>query len=241
MISWRAFAVIVGLFTGVGLAGATTAQILPQPSAENPRIQSIEWAPGQEVILTSLPNTALTVLLEPGEQIRRVSLDRQDQLDVRVSAEGDSLLIMPRVADVAANLAVQSDRRDYNFTVQSARSLTAAYLVKFIYGGAVPEPALPVLAEPTGEVWHYRLKGDREVRPQTIEDDGVRTRITYGAEQALPAVFAIGPTGDEQVINGYMRGNVFVIDRVHRELVFRIDKKKATAKRNREASDDGAR
>jgi type IV secretion system protein VirB9 len=45
-------------------------------------------------------------------------------------------------------------------------------------------------------------------------------------------VFAIGPTGDEQVVDGYMRDGLFVIDRVHEELVFRIDKAMATARRS---------
>ena len=228
-----AFSIFGGLAMAL-FAPSLSAQILPQPSAENPRIQSIEWTADQEVILTSLPRTGLTVLFEPGEQIKRVALDRQDQVDVRVSAEGDSILILPRIEDVAATLVVQSDRRDYRFTVQSARSLSAAYLVKFTYG-AVSEPLNQPPTSTTGEVWNYRLRGDRAVRPASIEDDGIRTRILFGPEQALPAVFAIGPTGDEQVVNGYMRGDVFVIDRVHRELVFRIDKKKATAKRNREA------
>ena len=64
--------------------------------------------------------------------------------------------------------------------------------------------------------------------------------IEYAPGQSLPAVFAIGPTGDEEVVDGYMRDGLFVIDRVHEELVFRIDKAKATARRHaRTAPQDG--
>ena len=76
------------------------------------------------------------------------------------------------------------------------------------------------------------MRGDRAVRPADLSDDGYKTRITYAPGQVLPAVFAIGPTGEEEVVNGYMRGDVFVIDRVYGELVFRIDKEAATARRN---------
>ena len=65
-----------------------------------------------------------------------------------------------------------------------------------------------------------------------MTDDGLKTRITYAPGQALPAVFAIGPSGEEEVVNGYMRDDIFVIDRVYGELVFRIDREKATARRN---------
>ncbi len=229
------FAFLGAIFASL-CAAPIAAQVLPVPSAENPRIQSIAWAAGQEVILTALPKTGLTVLLEPGEEIGRVSVENENQIDVRVSAEQDSLLIIPQVDDAAARMLVQTNRRDYRFSVQTAFSLSAAYLVKFTFeqAGVTPSYAEP---EPSGKLWTYRLRGDRVVRPAEISDDGIRTRIIFGAEQALPAVFAIGPSGDEEVVNGYMRDGVFVIDQVYTELVFRIDKEKATARRNQEPDD----
>ena len=109
------------------------------------------------------------------------------------------------------------------------------------YGAPVAYDPGPIrLTESSDETWGYRLRGDREVQPQDITDDGIRTRIIFAPEQSLPAIFAIGPTGDEQVVDGYMRDGIFVIDRVWEELVFRIDKEKATARRNREPeSSDG--
>ena len=100
----------LGLLLAV-LAAPLSAQILPQPGAENPRIQSIEWVEGQEVILTTLPFSGLTVLLEPGEQIQRVTLDRNGSLDVRVSPELDSFLVLPRFEQVEVALLVESERR----------------------------------------------------------------------------------------------------------------------------------
>jgi len=44
-------------------------------------------------------------------------------------------------------------------------------------------------------------------------------------------VFGIGYNGEEEVVDGYMRDGVFTIDRVYGELVFRIDKKRARARR----------
>ena len=47
----------------------------------------------------------------------------------------------------------------------------------------------------------------------------------------MPATFAFGPTGEEQMVEGYMRGGVFTIDRVYEQLIFRIDKDAARARR----------
>ncbi len=219
------------------LLGATpaAAEILPQPDIDNPRIQTARWAADEEVVLTTLPLTGLTVMLEPGEQVSRVSLDNRGILDVRVSAERDSLLVIPQTQDAGGAIQVQTDRRDYRFRVRTGTGLMAAYLVRFEFDETY-RPQQQTVArewtEPTGELWRYRLRGDRSVRPASISDDGVRTSILFDEDQPLPGIFAIGPTGEEQVVNGYMREGVFVIDRVWEELVFRIDKEKATARRN---------
>lgn len=216
------------------LAAPLQAQTMPQPGAENPRLQTVQWAQGTEYLLTALPMTGLTVLFEPGEQVQRVTLDATRAFDVQVSAERDGLLVVPQVQDAAGTMLVATDQRNYRMRLRTGTGLMAAYLVRFVYGyeqepafEPMPEPALA----PTGEIWTYRLRGDREVRPASISDDGVRTRIVFAPGQALPAVFAIGPSGEEQVVNGYMRDEVYVIDRVWQELVFRIDDEKATAER----------
>ena len=147
----RLFALMLGLFPAV-----LAAQVLPQPSAENPRIQSIRWTPNQEVVLTTLPQMGLTVMLEPGEQVNRVSVENQGLLDIRVSPELDSFLILPLVDQLASAFLVQTDRRDYRFRVRSDTGLTAAYLVKFEFDAAPPASSVTI-AEPTGEKWRYRL------------------------------------------------------------------------------------
>lgn len=225
------------------LAAPLQAQVLPQPGAENPRLQTLHWTPDGEYLLTALPMTGLTVLFEPGERVQRVTLDATRAFEVKVSAERDGLFVVPQVQDATGTVLVATDQRNYRMRLQTGTGLMAAYLVRFVYGYEQepafypsPEPAI----EPTGEVWTYRVKGDREVRPVSISDDGVRTRIVFGPDQALPAVFAVGPSGEEQVVNGYMRGGVYEIDRVWQELVFRIDKEKATAERaNEPESHDG--
>lgn len=89
----------------------------------------------------------------------------------------------------------------------------------------------PLLGLQAPQVASYRLRGDRSVRPLRVSDDGARTTIAFAPDQALPAVFAIGPTGEEIAVNGYMRTGEYVIDRVHERLVFRIDRDRATAER----------
>jgi type IV secretion system protein VirB9 len=213
------------------------AQVFPTPGPETPRIQSAPWRAGEPLVLTALPQTALTVMLEPGERIQRATLSGSAAWQVAISAEEDSFQITPGPDAMPASLSVETDRRAYRFLLETGDGLQAAYLVSLQFGPAKPAfqspgPAQAFAETPAALTSTWRLRGDQAVRPVTIRDDGVKTVIEYAPGQALPAVFAIGPTDEEEVVDGYMRDGLFIIDRVHQELVFRIDRAKATATRN---------
>jgi type IV secretion system protein VirB9 len=87
----------------------------------------------------------------------------------------------------------------------------------------------PAAARPAGS--SYRISGDSSVRPLSVSDDGVKMEIVWSRAQAIPAVFSVGDQGREEVVNGNMRDDIYVIDRVYTELLFRIDKARARARR----------
>lgn len=213
----------------IAVATPLAAQIIPQPVDDRQRIQRVQYVSGQEVVLTMLPGTPLTVVLEPGESIADVQPGAEGGFSVRVSAERDSFTVLPVSESPRESLQVTTGSREYRFILKVDYGPEAAVLVRYDYG----QPEIPVSERPvSNEVWAYSFRGDREVRPEELTDDGIRTYITYAPGQPLAAVFAIGATGEEEVVNGYMRGDVFEIDRVYDELVFRIDRDKATARRN---------
>lgn len=199
------------------------------------RLETIKWTAGLPETLAIMPGTALTVLFEPGEQIKRVLALHSNAVGVRVSPAGDSIILVPSGDDFSANLIVDTTRRSYPLLIKPA-SGTSALVVRFDTSQTKKDGAgvSPLANRPApGPVWSYRLRGDRSVRPVSIKDDGHKTYIKYAPNQALPAVFAEGPSHHEQSVNGYMRGGVYVLERVHQKLVFRIDKERATAERDR--------
>lgn len=208
------------------------AQGMPQPGADNPRVQTARWLEGESLRLTALPATPLTVMLEPGDEITRIVLDDDRSWAVKVSAELDSFIILPERGAPPTRLTVETARRIHQFEIQTGTGLMAAYLVRIDFAPPTAQSASDQAAiEPGARRWSYRLRGEREVRPFEIFDDGAKTWISFAPDQAMPAIFAIGASGEEEVVNGYTRGDHFVIDRVHEQLVFRIDKVKAVARR----------
>lgn len=228
------------LLVALGMLGqAALAQSMPTPGEANPRLQTIRFAEGDPVLLSILPRAGMTVILEAGERIERITVEDGSLLDVRVSSDENSFIVLPSGDIDRSGLTVETDRRTYPFAVRTRDSLLSGLLVQFEYGDE-PVETNPLPSQPDeGPLWSYRLRGDREVRPASIRDDARRTFIEYAPGQALPAVFAVGPTGDEEVVNGYMREGVYVIDRVYGELVFRIDRDRATARRNSQPDEAG--
>jgi type IV secretion system protein VirB9 len=220
-----------GFFVLVLAPGLACAQTVPMPQPANLRLQTVEWKHGEDVLLTVLPGGSLTVVLEEGETIERVTALDGAPLNVRVTPEGSAFTLIPEAEFERAGLLVESRTRQYRFTARTQESPLAALVVTFI-APASEDPVQPA-SRPEGLAFYsYRFRGDVAVRPLSVRDDARRTFVEYAPDQALPAVFAIGPTGEEEVVNGHMRDGLYVIDRVYDELVFRIDRERATARRN---------
>jgi type IV secretion system protein VirB9 len=215
-----------------GCAAGAAAQVSPIPAIDDPRLQTVSYDPTRPVRLVAFPDSSLTVMLLPGEQIQHVVVSDPQAFDARATGSNDSLSIKALRADAAARLLVDTAQRRYEFDLTTGSGLAAAYIVRFVSGSATELPPVYAQAAPapaiTGE---YRLSGEQTLLPSRIGDDGTRTFLEWDAYQSLPAVFGIGFNGEEEVVDGYMRDGVFTIDRVYGELVFRIDKKRARARR----------
>ena len=128
---------------------------------------------------------------------------------------------------------VRTDQRNYLFSLSAMQSGPTISVVRI--GNPTPmrlpimSTASPIAAEERTAMW--KLSGSKELLPASIRDDGTHVYIQWGATQAIPAVFAIERRGSEEMVNDYMRNGAFTIDRVYDDLVFRIDKISATARR----------
>ena len=211
------------------LAAGASAQVAPTPGPEDPRLQTVAYDPARPVRLVAFPDASLTVMLLPGEQIQRVALSDPTAFEAHATGANDSVSIRPLHPEAAARLLVDTAQRRYEFELATGNGLAAAYVVRFVGAGALA--AVAERAAPPAATGAYRLTGEQDLLPSRIADDGTRTYLEWSDSQSLPAVFGIGYNGEEEVVDGYMRDGVFTIDRVYGELVFRIDKKRARARR----------
>ena len=74
----------------------------------------------------------------------------------------------------------------------------------------------------------YRFRGNKGLYPLAMSDDGRRTVIRWGEQSVLPAIFAMSGR-KEQLVNGRMVGNDYVIEGAAPRYKFRYGKAEATA------------
>lgn len=213
------------------LAASAQAQVAPTPSVDDPRLQTVEYQAGAPIRLVAFPDSSLMLVFHHGETIERVVVSDGSAFKAAVVGNGDAIEVSPSRADAVAELRVQTNQHEYQFNLETGSGLAAAFVVRLVDGAGTSDS--PPASQPASgaATWAYRVRGDRSVRPDQIRDDGERTFLEWDKNRALPAVFGVGPAGGEELVAGYMRGGVFVIDRVYPELVFRFDKEIATATR----------
>ena len=229
----------LALLALVLLTTAAEGQSRSPGSDRNARVQTIEFSSGGGLYRVPTASGAVqTISFANGERIRSLVLSAPDSYAIDLTKAGDGFTLKPRGAATLTLLSVRTDSRSYELELVPGPAREAAPVVRFSYGG----PRMPVGPRPgplpANEDSNWRLSGDKTLRPASLHDDGRKTYLTWPAEQGMPAVFAVGPSGKEEMVEGYMRAGVFTIDRVYSRLTFRIDKRSAKARRVGEQADN---
>lgn len=217
--------VLFAVFPSAGFAEAR-----PVPGPGDPRIQTVLYDPEQVIALQVATGYQVTLEFGPDERIENVAVGDSGAWLVTPNKRGDHLFIKPAQNGVATNMTVVTDARTYSFSLTPAYGPTAdmAFTVRFRF----PPAAVAAVEQTTpAEVAHYKLRGERTLRPSAIEDDGVHTYLVWPASQTMPAVFAIDAQGRETLVNGMMRDGRYVLDSVSDKLLFRLDKQTGYALR----------
>lgn len=222
------------MFLAALAAVPATAQIMPAPSREDPRLHEVRFAAGEPIRVLTPPGNDMTVMLEPGERIDDISIGNHAAYQITISDARDSFLlhtsmvIFQNAPPPEVTVSIATDQRRYEFLLNSAPGNPPVHVLRFTYDRSRKNNSGKVSAPPE----QYKLSGKRELRPTSIRSDGRKTFIQWAPDQSIPAVFGLDRLGREEMVDGYMRGGIFTIDRVHDRLVFRIDDSKAEAARS---------
>lgn len=199
-------------------------------------VQVFAYDPGRVYEVWTAPLRVTTLTLSRGETV--ISKAAGDtvrwQIGETVSGEGPyqrtHVMIKPMVRGLETNLVLATNRRIYLLQLRSGEADAFNTAVTWDLGSvmdaatpaiATTSPAPATLVEPHGPLdagFRIKPKGRRPVwTPSAVATDGVRTFLSFppgAVATEAPALFALSPSGDPQLVNYRQQGALWVVDRV---------------------------
>jgi type IV secretion system protein VirB9 len=217
---------------------AVRSESLPSRGTVDPRIRTAVYDADQVYRLYGYVGFAIELVFQDGETFAG---EGGGDLDgITFGWHTNHLILKPKVANIGTNLVIYTDRRAYRFDYSATDRAPdpstdeVIWAVRFVY------PAPPANKGPSAadEVkadfarastnrprnFDYWYCGSAEIRPVAASDDGVQTRLTFGAKQELPAIFLSNADGSESLLNFSIEQGEVVIHRVAPRFVLRRGK-----------------
>lgn len=228
---------LAAALVGAVLAGPSLAAVTPRPGATDPRIRTVAYDPDQVVRLTGYIGIQTMLEFAPDERIENVSIGDSLGWQVTPNKRANLLFLKPLDRTAATNMTVVTDRRRYVMELvvapPKASTKDQAYVVRFLVPAPVqvafvPPPPPPPPAAPVARNSAYTAKGDANIQPTRIFDDGAATYFAWPEQADLPAVFVVGADGVEGLANAVVRDGYLVVDQLAPRFVLRSGKSSLT-------------
>ena len=210
--------------------------MLPTQGHIDERIRTAVYSADQVYRLYGYVGFHLDLEFEADETF--ASLSGGDLDGLTYSAHANVLTLKPKVAATEMNLAVTTSKRRYYFEYSvsarrpSASSDPVMYAVRFSYpkppasaDGLTDEERLrrelAKASEARPRNTDYWFCGNPTLKPTTASDDGVQTRLSFGARSELPVLFVRNDDGSESLLNFSIADGDVLIHRVAARFIVR--------------------
>jgi type IV secretion system protein VirB9 len=219
------------------LAVDSNADALPRRGDTDPRIRTAMYNPNEVYRLSGFVGYHVDLEFEPDESF--VGISAGDPEALTYSAHDNVLTLRPKAPTAQMNLTVTTTKRRYYFdyTIYSRTPNRfgdeVMYAVRFSYPPAVEgaltpaeqvERDLAAALSARGRNFDYWFCGKKAIKPVAASDDGVHTRLTFGARGELPAIFVRNDDGSEALLNFSIDDGDVVIHRVAARFILRRGK-----------------
>jgi type IV secretion system protein VirB9 len=216
--------------------------------AGDARLVSHRYNPNEVVRIQGQHNVQASVAFGEDEHIENVAVGDSASWQITPNKRANLLFVKPLAPRARTNMTVVTDRHTYFFDLVAGPAATPLYVLRFTYpdepkpaktqqagaDGLTPEEKLAAVVPPA-EIpdpatlnFAWRQRGDKELLPSRIYDDGNSTYLTWPAKTSLPAIQIKNEKGVEGPVNFAVRGDVIVVDGVPAILVLRAGKDSAT-------------
>lgn len=218
-------------------APAAHAEMLPQRGKVDSRVRVVSYDPEDVVRLRGYVGYQIALQFAEGEEFVRLGAGDSDMLDV--GKERNFVFLKPKVARSATNMTLLTTQRHYHFAysavnrVPDPKKEEVIYALRFTYpqdeAGASAaelerlrvEARFARAASERPRNFDYWFCGSASLKPAAAYDDGVHTRLRFGARAEMPAIFLKNEDRTESLVNASVQGDEVVIHRVAPQFILR--------------------
>ncbi|MDG2005119.1 MAG: TrbG/VirB9 family P-type conjugative transfer protein [Novosphingobium sp.] len=244
----------------VALVTALAAMAPAALALADDRLVSRVFAEDEVVRIDGRLGVQATISFGENEHIENVAVGDSAKWQITPNKRANLLFVKPLEAGARTNMTVVTDRHTYFFDLVASSRAKPVYLLRFTYpeeeklaaAKAREERQLalneleqdllsgdPAIApaDPATLNFAWKRKGDAELMPSRIYDDGNATYLLWPAKRAIPAILVENEQGDEGPVNYSVRGDTIVIGEVPSRILLRSGKASATLENLHEVSD----
>ena len=228
------WAALIGVYVLLSIAGPVNAESLPLRGTADSRIRSATYSPDEVYRLYGFVGYAIELIFEDGESFAGNA--GGDLEAITFGWHDNHMILKPKAVNVGTNLVVYTNRRAYRFEYSASakkpdpRTDQVMFAVRFNYppqyatkpsAGGATDRELEAGASGRRKNYDYWFCGSPSIKPVAAFDDGVHTRITFGAKAELPALFVRNDDGTESLLNFSMEDGDVVVHRVAGRFILR--------------------
>ena len=226
---------VVALLVVLSISIGALAEELPARGVRDSRIRVADYNSDEVYRLYAFVGYQVDLEFEPGETY--TGIGGGDLEGLTFGAYDNHLLLKPKAVNIGTNLTVFTNRRHYQFEYSATDRKPNLLHDEVIYAVRFTYPPPPRKPGPTTEERidadfaqaqshrprniDYWFCGHETLRPTAASDDGVHTRLSFGAKAELPAIFVRNDDGSESLLNFSMQDGDVILHRVARQFVLR--------------------
>lgn len=230
-------------------AANDAARIEPDRAGFANAIQRFAFTEGSLYQVYAKPGQVTDIALQPGESLvgpgpvaagDTVRWLIGDTVSGTGAAQQVHILVKPTRSDISTNLVINTDRRTYHVELRANASVYMASvswsypqddLIALRQAKVAAQNAAPIAAglDISSLDFDYVITGDKPGwRPVRAFDDGIRVYVEFPASTGheLPPLFALGPSGDAELVNYRVAGRYMIVDRLFAAAELRLGGRK---------------
>jgi len=209
--------------------GAAYAEVTPQSDAGDPHIKVATYDANQVYRVNALQGYITSIQFGADEKILSVNIG--DSSSWLVSVQNDIVNLKPTTDHPETNMNVLTTRGAYQFLLTaparadvSQPQKNTAFLLRFRYPDQnknALSAANPPTSEPRVKNGHYSARGNPDVAPLSVFDDGKFTYFYFGDHKDIPAIFTVDQQKNESLVNFHLENHYVVVETVSRQFTLR--------------------